>query len=197
MNARRRGFSLTEVLVAGACFCVCIVPVLAMTASNQTAAHRRASKAKQVATANMMAEGIGDLPVLVLKKLFRPTPEPIPDAIANYIHKVAQADGKTLFVAEGLEALGPLIERMGVPFLPPAPVVEAGLALVPLPDEILQMSHKIANFMDDILQHYRMYVSVEPVEGKPELVLLTVKVEPRAKGRQQGVEVGRLLCRHL
>ena len=194
---RRTAFSLTEVLVAGACFCVCLVPLLAMSTTNQSAAQRRLSHAKQVATANMIIDVLCDVPIFVLKFGLPETPTP-PDAmVMNIIQVLAAGDGKTLDFNKIIDAFQPVIEKLGLPI--PIGLLKLLPAFIEIPPPICEAVRDAAVMALDLLNTYVMTVVLkQDFEGQKDLHCVIVSLEPKEPGGSgRRYEERRLVCRHL
>ena len=175
---RRRGLSVVEVLVASVCFCVTVLPLLAMLAGNQKASSRRMARMRLHALAELVLDCVCAMPPPMLHMMSAEVAPPPPPA--------------TLLVHAALgDRLSP--PARGLPPPPHRPGLE-GFGGPPPGGAPGGPGRELSATVAD--QRYRVLVGVEKdVDGVEHLDCVTVKLVPEhRRGGATELELRRVLC---
>jgi hypothetical protein len=189
------GLSLVEVLVASACFCACLVPLLALLATNQGATNRRLCRMKLIGSAELMIDCLASLSPPLLNELpEEPGPPPLPILI---IIETIVAEGKTDMPGGPPPAVpGPRQDTSVVPGQPPTNDVGGR---PPPRDQPVESAEVVLSHLVPGIGRQSFGIKVglrRGIGGYGNLECVTVSLEPRGRaGSSRRVEMKRLICR--
>jgi hypothetical protein len=97
--ASARGLSVTEVVMASACFCACLAPLMTMGRTNQAASHGRLNRMKVADVAELVMDALAAVPAPVAKTLTPTLSPPPPLLLPLFAEAIGNDDYRVLVSA--------------------------------------------------------------------------------------------------
>ena len=190
------GLGMLEVLVAGACFCVTLVPLLTMLSTNQSASHRRLVRMSLSAAAATIVDCVAELPEPLLESIPEDPAAP-PPMVMMIIRATTGGAPPIPGGPDGPPGPGGPPAGGGPPGGGPPGGGPSGAGAPPGPGGSAAMDSLLSHLVPGIgKQTYGVTIGLEKhVHGNRHLACVTVMLRPLNKGSGlSSMRVMRLIC---